>query len=262
MVVRPSDAFDYDAELRRYNQRFRVAAGVRPRDRVLDVGCGTGQVTREAARVAVEGSALGVDISERMLDQARLLGDEDVRNVDYLLADAQVHRFPPSRFDLCLSRFGVMFFADPVAAFTNIARALRPGGRLVLLIWQGRERNEWSTEIHRALAGTAAPSVPALGKDPFSLADPATTEGILTAAGFERVRFADVREPVYYGPDRAAAHSAVLSLYEPSYLVSTMDTEAAEMAHDCLRATLAAHETGDGVYFDSRAWIVSAFRGR
>ncbi|WP_020667808.1 alpha/beta fold hydrolase [Amycolatopsis nigrescens] len=256
---RAGDLFDYDAELRRHNELFRAATGVRPHDRVLDIGCGAGQSTREAARAAVAGSALGVDTSARMLDHARRLSDEEgLRNVAYLQADAQIHRFPPAHFDLCVSRFGTMFFADLVATFTNIARALRPAARLVLLVWQSRERNEWSTEFHRALAGTAAPPVPVPGQDPFSLADPSTTEAILAAAGFGEIHFTDVHEPVYYGPDSAAAYDTVLRLREPQDLLSTMDTEAADHARRRLRATLAAHGTDDGVYFDSRAWLITA----
>ncbi len=143
-----------------------------------------------------------------MLERARQLSDDQgLTNVTFVQADAQVHRFPPTRFDLCISRFGTMFFADPVAAFTNIGRALRPAARLVLLVWQERGRNEWATAIRQTLTGSsAAPR----GPDPFSLADPTVTEGILAAAGFAEVSFTDVHEPVYYGPDSAAAFDAVL----------------------------------------------------
>ena len=119
-----------------------------------------------------------------MLERARRLSDDEgLANITYQQADAQVHRFPPTRFDLCISRFGTMFFADPVAAFTNIGRALRPAARLVLLVWQERDRNEWATAIRQAL--TAAAATPR-GPDPFSLADPTVTEGILAAAGLHR----------------------------------------------------------------------------
>jgi SAM-dependent methyltransferase len=264
-MIRSGDAglFDYDAELRLHNERFRVAVGVRPHDRVLDIGCGTGQSTREAARAAAAGSALGVDISAGMLDRARQLSDDEgLRNVTFQQADAQVHRFRPAHFDLCISRFGTMFFADPVAAFTNIARAVRPAARLVLMVWQSRERNEWSVEIHRAIAGTATATPPASGQDPFSLADPAGTEGILAAAGFVDINFADVHEPVYYGLDSATAYHTVLCLREPRDLLANLDAATAQRARERLRAALAAHETGSGVYFDSRAWIITARRQR
>lgn len=245
------DVFDYDAELRRYNEHFRAAAGVGPRDRVLDIGCGTGLSTREAARAAVSGSALGVDVSAPMLERARQLSDNaGLTNVTFEQADAQVHRFPPEHFDLCVSRFGTMFFADPLAAFSNIGRALRPSGRLVLLVWQARERNEWAEAIR--LGGSAA----------FSLADPTLTEGILNAADFVDVTFTDIHEPVYYGPDAATALDAVLRLLKLEDQLADLDPAAAEQARLQLRATLDAHTSPDGVHFDSRAWIVTARHGR
>ncbi|GAA3926533.1 class I SAM-dependent methyltransferase [Actinoplanes auranticolor] len=254
-----SEIFDYDAELRLHNEVFRAAARVGAHDRVLDIGCGTGQTTREAARAAVHGSVTGVDVSAQMLERARRLSDEQgLRTITFQQADAQIHPFPPAHFDLCISRFGTMFFADPVAAFTNIGRALRPGARLVLLVWQDRDRNEWATAIRRALTPAA---VPTRGPDPFSLADPAVTEGILAAAGFTDAGFTDVHEPVYYGRDSATALAAVLGLWESQDLLAGLDAEAAEQARARLRATLDAHATDSGVYFDSRAWIVTARRG-
>ncbi|WAU86422.1 methyltransferase domain-containing protein [Streptomyces sp. Qhu-G9] len=255
-----SDLFDYDAELCLHNDLFRTAARVGSRDRVLDIGCGTGQTTREAARAAVDGSAVGLDLSEPMLERARRLSDDQgLTNITFREADAQVHAFPPARFDLCISRFGTMFFADPVAAFTNIGRALRPAARLVMLVWQERDRNEWATAIRRTLTtASAAPH----GPDPFSLADPAVTEGVLTAAGFADVTFTDVHEPVHYGPDSATAFDAVLRLWEVRELLATLDTAAAEQGRARLRTTLDAHTTDGGVYFDSRAWIVTAHRHR
>jgi ubiquinone/menaquinone biosynthesis C-methylase UbiE len=253
-----SDLFDYDAELRLHNELFRATARVGSRDRVLDIGCGTGQSTREAARAAVTGSAVGVDLSAPMLERARQLSDDEgLANITYQQADAQVHRFPPTRFDLCISRFGTMFFADPVAAFTNIGRALRPAARLVLLVWQERDRNEWATAIRQTL--TAASATPR-GPDPFSLADPTITEGILAAAGFTEVSFTDVHEPVHYGPDSATAFDAVLRIREFKDLLANLDAAPAEQARTRLRATLAAHNTDGGVYFDSRAWIITARR--
>jgi SAM-dependent methyltransferase len=254
-----TDLFDYDAELRLHNEHFRAAARVGSGDHVLDIGCGTGQSTREAARAAVTGSVVGVDLSARMLERARHLSDnQGLPNIGFQRADAQIHHFPANHFDLCISRFGAMFFADPVAAFTNIGRALRPGARLVLLVWQDRDRNEWATAIGQAL--TAAPNPATRGPDPFSLADPTTTEAFLAAASFTDVTFTDVHEPVYYGPDCATAFDAVLRLWEFNDQLAELDSTTAEQARTRLRATLAAHDTGGGVYFDSRAWIITARR--
>ncbi|HKN96159.1 MAG TPA: methyltransferase domain-containing protein [Pseudonocardiaceae bacterium] len=247
--------FDYDAELRRYQSRLRQAIDVRPDDSVLDIGCGAGLTTREAARLAVRGSALGVDTSPAMVARARqLAAAEDVRNVRFEQADAQVHPFPRARFTLAISRFGTMFFTDPVRAFTNIGRALRPGARFVQLVWQDGDRQEWVTTIQRALGGNTPPP------DPFSLADPATVAGVLTTAGFTDVTVTDVREPVYYGPDPAAAVDAVRVLRMVSDVLGTLDAGEAEAALDRLRSAMAAHHTGGGVWFDSRAWLVTARR--
>jgi SAM-dependent methyltransferase len=253
-----SEPFDYDAELRLHNELFRAAARVGSRDRVLDIGCGTGLSTREAARAALEGSALGVDVSVPMLERARQLSaDEGLANITFEQADAEVHRFPSTDFDLCISRFGTMFFADSVAAFTNIGRALRPEARLVMLVWQERDRNEWATAIRETLTAATAPPD---GPNAFALADPTVTEGILTAAGFADVSFTDVHQPVYYGPDGATAFDAVYHRLKFKDLIADLDAAAAEDARTRLRTTLDAHCTGDGVYFDSRAWIVTARR--
>lgn len=124
-------------------------------------------------------------------------------NVTFEIADAQVHRFPPNNFDLVISRFGTMFFDDPVAAFVNLGRALRPAGRLVMMVWQS---HEWDVAIHRSLEGAEGwVAVAPGGLDAFSLSDPKTVQGILDAAGFADVAFTDVHVPVYYGPDVAAA---------------------------------------------------------
>ncbi|KAF1716859.1 methyltransferase [Pseudoxanthomonas yeongjuensis] len=247
----------YDAELRRHDERFRAALKVDPQDRVLDIGCGAGQSTREAARAAREGSVVGVDLSEEMLQVARRRSaEEGLRNVAFELADAQDHAFPAAYFDLCISRFGVMFFADPIAAFTNIARAMRADARLVLMVWQGQERNEWSTAIQSALAPEATPSASAPA---FSLGDRAATTRLLTAAGFASIDFAEVHEPAFYGPDVDAALDAIVALFLANggpAGANTTDDETLRRLRDLLQA----HLTADGVFFDSRAWIVTARR--
>jgi SAM-dependent methyltransferase len=252
----------YDAELRRHNQVLRRACGVQLHDRVLDIGCGAGQTTREAARTAQAGSALGVDLSAPAIERARELARaEGLGNVTFEHGNAQVHRLPPERFDLAISRFGTMFFDDPVAAFASIRRALRPAGRLVMMVWQPHERNEWDEAIDQALAGPEGPLAAAsAGPDPFSLADPPAVKQILGAAGFAAIAFTDVHEPVYYGPDVAAALDWVRGFTSTSNVLKRLDPAAAARAVARLRETLSAHLSDDGVWFDSRSWIITARR--
>jgi SAM-dependent methyltransferase len=253
---------DYDAELRLHSNVLRRALDLRRNDHVLDVGCGTGHTTREAARIAAAGSATGIDASARMIDRARELTEaEGLRNITFVHADAQAHRFPPERFDAAISRFGTMFFDDSLAAFANIARALRPAGRLVMMVWQAHERNEWSVVIEHSLAASdvallSDPEAP----DPFSLADPGTVEGTLEEAGFADVTFTDVHEPVYYGPDVATALEWVRGFTFTNEVLTAMDAASAKSALARLEQNLAAYAEADGVWFDSRAWIIAARR--
>jgi SAM-dependent methyltransferase len=256
------DPSGYDAELRRHNEALRAACGIQSRDHVLDIGCGSGQTTRQAARTAKAGSALGIDVSAPAIERARDLAQaEGLRNVTFERADAQVRQFPAGRFDVAISRFGTMFFADPAAAFANIGQALGPGGRLVMMVWQAADRNEWDVTIRQSLQAPQAPvPLPSEGPDPFSLADPPAVTGLLQSAGFADVAFADVREPVYYGPDAAAALNWVRGFKSTSETLKKLDPAAAAQALDRLRDALAAHTTSNGVCFNSRAWIVTANR--
>jgi SAM-dependent methyltransferase len=209
--------------------------------------------------MAQAGSALGVDISSSAIERARELAEaQGVRNVTFERADAQVHRFPQERFDLAVSRFGTMFFADPVTAFTNIGRALRPAGRLVMMVWQAGDRNEWDVAIRRSLEGAAAAA--SVGPDPFSLADPPAVTAILEAAGFADVTFTDVREPMYFGPDVATALDWIRGFACTREALDRLDPAAAARALGRLRVTLAEHNGDRGVRFGSRAWIVTARR--
>ncbi len=244
----------FDAEARLHEQRLHAAASVGAAENVLDIGCGTGRSTRAAGRAAAAGIVLGVDISALVLELARRLTDrEGLRNVSYRLADAQVDGLGPARYDVCISCFGVMFFADPVAAFTNIGRALRPGARMALLVWQAPERNEWYSEIDEAIGGASARAARM-----FSLAEQHTTAGILAAAGFTDVAFTDVREPVYYGADSAQAYDFVTGLQATKDMLASLDPAAAEDALRGLRGTFAGHATRDGVLFGARTWVITA----
>lgn len=253
-------AVGYDSELRRLDVPFRRACAVRPRDSVLDVGCGTGQTSRAAAVAAREGRVLGVDTSAPAVERARALAEaERLGNLAFERGDAQVHPFPSESVDLVISRFGTMFFHDADAAFTNLARALRPDGRLVMMVWQAGDRNEWSVAIEQALGGGRQ----RVGDPPaFSLADPARTAGVLESAGFVDIAFDEVDEPVWYGPDVASAEAWVRSFTSTGELEARLGREGAERGLDRLRETLSEHLADDGVWFGSRAWIVAARRGR
>ena len=258
----PNSPDFYDAELRAHHEHLRAAYGISPGDEVLDIGCGAGLTTREAARAAAPGRVVGVDVSERMLEHARrVTAAERLDNVRYELGDAQVHRFDHAGFDVAISRFGTMFFADPAAAFANIAGALRPGARLVLLVWQREEDNEWARAIGAALGDAARPPQPDL--DPFSLGDAEATAGLLEGAGFDDVRFEDVREPVMYGDDVDTALALVRGFQDTNPAFAGLSDGEAARTVARLRDMLAAHHSVEhGVVFDSRSWLITARRRR
>jgi SAM-dependent methyltransferase len=164
-----ADADEFDRSVARYTGPFLDVAGIAPGEGVLDIGCGTGGTTRAAAGRAPGGAAVGIDLSAVMLDVARREADQaGLTSVRFVHGDAQVHPFDAGSFDVAISRSGAMFFADPVQAFRNIARALVPRGRLVLLVWQSASANEWVLRDRRrprrraAAAGTAAERTRAL----------------------------------------------------------------------------------------------------
>jgi SAM-dependent methyltransferase len=261
-VSSPNSLDFYDAELRAHHEHLRAAYRISPGDDVLDIGCGTGLTTREAARAAAPGRVVGVDVSERMLERAHQLTTAEVHdNVRYELADAQVHRFDPAGFDVAISRFGTMFFSDPAAAFANIAGAMRSQARLLLLVWQRQDDNQWARAIDAALGDAAQPPRP--GADPFSLGDPEATAGILEGAGFDDIRFEDVDEPVLYGHDLDAALAFVRGFQNTGAALATLSDEQAARTVERLRKMLAAHYSDErGVVLDARSWLITARRRR
>lgn len=245
----------FDEGVAAYRDHLLKAAAIQPTDTVLDLGCGAGQTTCDAAGQATEGSALGVDLSPVMLDLARRRA-EHLTNATFLQADAQVHPFPAESFDLALSRHGAMFFGDPPAAFANIARALRPAGRLVLLTWQPTHRNEWVSTFRGIFTGPdqSAPKSP----PPFSLSDPDRVRPLLTAAGFTDVRLHGLEEPMYFGRDVDDACDFLSGQF--SWALRTLDPDAQTRVRDTLRANLADHQTPHGIHYDSAAWLITAHR--
>jgi SAM-dependent methyltransferase len=261
-VSSPTSLDFYDAELRAHHEHLRAAYGISPGDDVVDIGCGTGLTTREAARAAAPGLVVGVDVSERMLERAsQVSATERIDNIRYELGDAQVHGFDPAGFDVAISRFGTMFFSDPAAAFANISSALRPEARLVLLVWQRYEHNEWARAIDGALGQAAQP--PPDGADPFSLGDAEATARILGRAGFDDIRFEDVHEPVLYGHSLDAALAFVRGFQNTSAALASLSDGEAARAVERLREMLAAHYVDErGVVLDSRSWLITARRRR
>jgi SAM-dependent methyltransferase len=250
----------FDRSVAAYHEKLMVTAAITDRDRVLDVGCGTGQTTRDAARAATSGSALGVDLSARMVELARRrAAEEGVDNASFEQVDAQIHPFPPAAFDVAISRTGAMFFGDLIAAFANIGHAMVRGGRLVLVAWQPLPANEWIREISGALAaGRDLPAPPADAPGPFSLSQPERVRSILTAAGFTDIDLEGTTAGMWFGTDADDAHRFVLGLM--GWMLQGLEDTDRGRAIDGLRAAMAAHETPDGVVFGSAAWTIRATR--
>jgi SAM-dependent methyltransferase len=195
-----------------------------------------------------------------MLDYARQRAAHDgLTNAVFRQADAQIHPFDTQAFDLAISRTGAMFFADPVAAFANIGRALVPGGRLVLVAWQPLAANEWIREIAGALAaGRDRPAPPPNAPGPFSLADPQRVRVVLSSAGYTGVDLGAVEAAMWFGADAADAQQFIVGLV--GWMLEGLDEAGRRRALDDLRATVDAHLTSDGVVFGSAAWVIRADR--
>jgi SAM-dependent methyltransferase len=197
-----------------------------------------------------------------MLGRARALAAEaGIDNVEFVRADAQVHPFDAGAHDLVVSRFGAMFFADKVEAFTNLCAALRPGGRLVLVAWQDISLNEHFDAVIGALAaGRQLPSPPPGSPSPFGLADEQHGRQWLGSAGFVDVGYESVRAPIDLADTAADAHAFFLRSAMGEHLLADLEEGAREAASASLLDTLRDHETADGVVFDSAAWIITARR--
>jgi SAM-dependent methyltransferase len=251
----------FDTAIQRHHVRLMEAAAIAPGEAVLDIGCGNGLTSRDAARAAgPRGSVLAVDLSGPMLGRAEQVAkDEGLDTIRFEQADAQIHPFDAGAFDVVISRFGVMFFADPVAAFTNIASAVRSGGRLAMLVWQPVAENEWITVMRDALAmGRNLPMPPAGAPGPFALADTDYTRRLLTEAGFTDVAFASSEQPFYNGSDTDDAFGFASGMAPAKAMLADLNEPTRAEALGRLRAAIAAHETPDGVVYRSASWVVTA----
>ena len=251
----------YDRQLEQFGTALVAGAALGPDDRVLDVGCGTGATTLAAAATAR--SVLGIDLSALMVERAQARArSAAVDRVEFRVADAQTVALPEP-VDVVISRFGVMFFDDPRAAFANLRRALAAaGGRLAVECWQGLERNDWMRIPAEALARVTPLADPAEPGQPgpFSLGDPETLRSVLVDAGWRAVTLDPVTAPVLVGGggslDEIVAFLRGGSLGRSALTGVSADVE--RRALDALRETLAEHETPAGVSLPGAAWLARA----
>jgi SAM-dependent methyltransferase len=237
----------------------RLALG--PGERVLDIGCGTGETTAAlASRVGPDGSALGVDIAPDMIATSQDRNRDSAAT--FAVADVQVDDLGGQRFDAAFSRFGVMFFADPAAAFANIRRLLTPGGRLAFACWQERSANEWMSLPVAALieAAGVTPPPPAPGDPgPCSLADRDLIEHLLTAAGFVDIEIVDDQRMIDLPESRleqvVALSSGVGAVREA---VRRADGDLAARILAAVREAVEAKVSDGRVRLTSAAYVVSA----
>jgi len=257
----------FDAMLAPFVEPLLDAAAIANADRVLDIGCGNGATSRAAARRAANGRVVGVDISGPMVARARERADaEGVSNVEFVHADAQDHEFAgdAGSFDVVISRFGVMFFADPVAAFANLAAMLRPGGRVAFVCWQSLFANQWVAVPAAALLPIVGPSEPPPpdAPGPFAFADFDRVRSILDAAGFTSIELDDLHVPVLVGGG-LPVDDAVAFLGEGGMgkrLLGDADAPTRDRALAAVRDALEPFASADGVCLDSAAWLVRASR--
>ena len=239
----------------------RLTANIVPGDVTLDVGCGTGSTTIAAARrAAPHGRAVGVDISAPMLAAARARAEGVA--AEFIEANAQEHAFAPATFDRIQSRFGVMFFDDPVAAFANLRRAAKDGAALHLIAWRGAAENPFMTTAERA----AAPFLPNLpprrpdGPGQFAFADASRVRGILDAAGWTNLAIEPIDVACSFAADDLRRYATRLG--PVGLILHEADEETRTAATEAVLAAFAPYVDGDEVRFTAACWEVRARNAR
>jgi ubiquinone/menaquinone biosynthesis C-methylase UbiE len=254
---------EYERLLGVFDLALLAAGQVRADDRCLDIGCGTGATTRALAARAAQGSVLGLDVSGPMLEIARQAAHrETVSNVEFVQGDAQVHPFATGCFDLVVSRMGCMFFGDPEAAFANIGRALRRGGRLALTVWQEPSANGWINAIDDAIdvategeaLHEAEGQTDAYAPSPFSLADPAFVSSLLERAGFVDVTLEGLEIPLAFGTVLEAQN------FVETWIDDDLDDHGRAQAKESLQRLLVDNDSAEGVRLHSATWLITARR--
>jgi len=243
------------------------AAALRPSEHVLDVGCGTGPTTAAAAAaVAPAGSVTAIDLAPELVAEARRR--VPAPNIDWLVGDATTHRFPDAAFDVVISRFGVMFFADPYAAFRNFWRATRLGGRLAIAVWPPRAENEYFAlplaAVCRVLdrCGEGYDPVPD-NRGPFAFGDPGFVTELLNRTGWIAVDVATVDAELPIGQPGATATDVAEDAVRSGWsreLLAGRPPEVRRAAVEEIAAALADRETPTGVRLTGRYRIVTAAR--
>lgn len=238
-------------------QRAALAAG----EQVLDIGCGCGGTTIELARrTAPGGMAMGVDISRPMLEVARVRAADSGVNARFVEADASAFAFPAASFDLVFSRFGVMFFADPDAAFANIGRAVKPGGRLAMACWRPLSENPWMLQpVIVAKSFVELPPRPGPeAPGPFSFADPVRVRRILTAGGFTDIALEAHDHPIRMGASPEEAVQMAMEVGPLGGAVADADAATRAGLHAALVSMLAGHAGPDGIALAGAVWCITA----
>ncbi len=238
------------------------AAALHNGERVLDIGCGCGPTTLSAANaVGNNGHVTGIDISDPILELVRTRATQARQdNIDFVLADAQTHQFAPASVDVAISRFGTMFFNNPVAAFTNIASALRRGGRLCIATWQPVIANQWLIVPGAALLAHAEmpsgnPNEPGM----FAQSDPSIIESVLTDAGFQNINCNATEVTLNIGADVDDAIGYLASSGPGRAMLETIEQGLPmQAALADVRAALDALASVEGVFLNAGVWITTA----
>ena len=237
-------------------------AGPRSGERIIDVGCGCGAVAIALAeKVGPTGRVLGIDISAPMLGRARQMAPAGAP-VDFVLADATVYPFEPASFDLLVSRFGVMFFAEPAPSFANMRKAMRPAGRLTFACWREPRDNPFFMAPLQAVY-KHVPKLPPLAPDdpgPFAFASEARVTGILGKAGFTDIAMerCDLALDIAVGRGLDAAVESALEIGPASRALDGQPPDLRAAATDSIREALAAFAKGQSVPLPASIWIVTA----